>query len=100
MTDIEPQALPPCFEAAVPVVEVTLLEDRALVVRRGVVELPAGHSRLRVAGVAPVLVDKTLAAALAISDGVDSDDSAPRVRGAKVVRQRIVRDSERPAALA
>jgi uncharacterized protein (TIGR02231 family) len=42
--------------------EVTVLEDRARVVRRGAVVLPAGQSRLVVRGVAPVVVDKTLTA--------------------------------------
>jgi uncharacterized protein (TIGR02231 family) len=55
------------LEAAVtptslPVVEVTVLEDRARVVRRGVAAVPAGQSRVVVSGVAPVLVDKTLTA--------------------------------------
>lgn len=45
-----------------PVVEVALLEDRARVIRRGTFALPAGQSRVVVAGVAPVLVDKTLTA--------------------------------------
>jgi uncharacterized protein (TIGR02231 family) len=49
-------------EVSAPVVEVTVLEDRARVVRRGAVVLPAGQSRLVVRGVAPVLVDKTLTA--------------------------------------
>ena len=47
---------------AAPVVEVTVLEDRARVVRRGVATVAVGQQRLVVAGVAPVLVDKTLAA--------------------------------------
>ena len=54
------------LQAAVPVTEVTLLEDRALVVRRGIVELPPGRSRLRITPVAPVLVDKTLSAELSL----------------------------------
>lgn len=46
-----------------PVVEVTLLEDRAAVVRRGSVTLAAGRHTLRLEGVAPVLADKTCTAA-------------------------------------
>ncbi|MHC5020490.1 MAG: mucoidy inhibitor MuiA family protein [Planctomycetota bacterium] len=46
-----------------PVAEVTLLEDRAHVLRRGTVELQAGRNILVVERVAPVLADKTLAAA-------------------------------------
>jgi uncharacterized protein (TIGR02231 family) len=49
----------------VPVREVTLLEDRARVVRRGQVELGAGLSRVRVEAVAPVLSDKTLTGIIA-----------------------------------
>ena len=52
------------LSTAVPVVEVTLLEDRALVVRRGVIELPPGRSRVRIDAVAPVAaVAVTLAVA-------------------------------------
>lgn len=40
--------------------EVTLMEDRARIVRRGQIELAAGVHRLAIANVAPVLVDKTL----------------------------------------
>ncbi|HLT37191.1 MAG TPA: mucoidy inhibitor MuiA family protein [Enhygromyxa sp.] len=89
--------------AEVPVVEVTLLEDRALVVRRGVVELPPGRSRLRIDGVAPVLVDKTLAAALALPPDLAGQTELPedlRVRSARVTRRRITRDAERPKDLA
>jgi uncharacterized protein (TIGR02231 family) len=43
-----------------PVVRVTVSEDRAVVVRRGRVHLEAGRTHLRLDGVAPVLVDKTL----------------------------------------
>ena len=85
--------------AEVPVVEVTLLEDRALVVRRGLVELPPGRSRLRIDGVAPVLVDKTLAAALTLPRDAKSQAQLPedlRVRSASVARRRITRDADRP----
>ena len=46
--------------AAVPVVAVTVLEDRAQVTRRGTVALAAGQQRVVIEGVSPVLVDKTL----------------------------------------
>jgi uncharacterized protein (TIGR02231 family) len=49
----------------VPVREVTLLEDRARVVRRGELALDAGLSRVRVEAVAPALSDKTLTATIA-----------------------------------
>ena len=56
----EPEAL-----VDAPVVEVTVLEDRARVVRRGAATLPAGQSRLVIDGVAPVLADKSLGAEVA-----------------------------------
>ena len=45
---------------ALPIVEVTVLEDRARVVRRGVVKLAAGRARLCVEGIAPVAHDVSL----------------------------------------
>ena len=47
-------------ECTCPVVEVTVLEDRASVTRRGTIQLDEGTHRLRIEGVAPVLADKTL----------------------------------------
>jgi uncharacterized protein (TIGR02231 family) len=85
--------------AEVPVAEVTLLEDRALVVRRGIVELPPGRSQLVLSKVAPVLVDKTLAAALSLPSGAEpgaepgaklSDDL--RVRSVSMRRWRVTRE--------
>lgn len=74
-----------------PVREVTLLEDRAQVTRRGAVSLEAGLNRLLVTGVAPVLVDKTLA--------VDPDGAVGVVE-ARVVRRRVVREQDRPEEVA
>lgn len=74
-----------------PIVSVTLLEDRAHVTRRGSVELPAGHSRLAVAGLAPVLADKTLAARL--------DGGQARVLDASVDRDEVILDDEKPEDL-
>ncbi|MCP3144497.1 mucoidy inhibitor MuiA family protein [Pyxidicoccus xibeiensis] len=48
-----------------PVVKVTLLEDRALVERRGEVPLVAGAQRLVVEGLSPLVVDRSLQAKLA-----------------------------------
>jgi len=45
-----------------PVAEVSVLEDRASVVRRGRIALRAGQQRLVIERVSPVLVDKTLLA--------------------------------------
>ncbi|PRP96430.1 mucoidy inhibitor MuiA family protein [Enhygromyxa salina] len=90
--------------ADVPVAEVTLLEDRALVVRRGVVELPPGRSQLVVSEVAPVLVDKTLAATLALPRGAGPEvaelSEDLRVRSVSIRRWRVTREQDRPADLA
>ncbi|WNG39054.1 mucoidy inhibitor MuiA family protein [Archangium violaceum] len=47
-----------------PIVKVTVLEDRALVERRGDVVLPAGPQRLCVEGLSPLAVDRSLQAQL------------------------------------
>jgi hypothetical protein len=47
---------------AVPIVAVTVLEDRAAITRRGTVALAAGQHRIAIERVAPVLADKTLTA--------------------------------------
>jgi uncharacterized protein (TIGR02231 family) len=47
-----------------PVVKVTVLEDRALVERRGEVTLPAGPHLLRVEGLSPLAVDRSLQVSL------------------------------------
>lgn len=47
-----------------PVVKVTVLEDRALVERRGEVTLPAGPQRLKVEGLSPLAVDRSLQVSL------------------------------------
>jgi len=54
-------------------VEVTLLEDQALVTRRGKLSLAAGAHRLRVVGVAPVLQDVSLRAEVIGGNGRVSD---------------------------
>jgi uncharacterized protein (TIGR02231 family) len=87
--------------ASVPVTEVTLLEDRAMVVRRGTIELPPGRSRLRIGNVAPVLVDKTLSAALALPAGTSGDlHEDLRVRSVTVVRRKLVKEAEQRADIA
>ncbi len=71
-------------EILLPVVEVTLLEDRAFVVRRGNVSLPAGFSRLVVPGVAPVIVDKTVTPR---AEGPVEVHDVRVVRFAKILRE-------------
>jgi uncharacterized protein (TIGR02231 family) len=77
-----------------PVVEVTLFEDRARVVRRGSASLPAGTARVRVEGVAPVLSDRTLTVA------VDPAAEGARALDARVVRRVVTRPPEGSGAAA
>lgn len=63
----------------VPIVVVTLLEDRAHVTRRAELELEAGITRLRVEAVSPVIADKSLVA--------KSEGGALRIIDARVVRR-------------
>ncbi len=65
--------------------EVTLMEDRARVLRRGSTTLSAGRHTLHVNGVAPVLVDKSL-----VVEAADSK-SKLRVVDARVVREMVIR---------
>ncbi len=59
--------------------EVTVFEDRAQVVRRGGVRVPAGNVTLRTTGVAPVLSDRTMTATiLSSADGVRVSDLRAR----------------------
>ncbi len=84
MTDTQVVAL------AAPVVEVTLLEDRALATRRGTATLSPGLARLVVADVAPVLVDKTLTARV---------EGAAKVHDVRVVRYAKALRQDRPEAI-
>ncbi len=70
-----------------PVVAVTLLEDRAHITRRGSVELVAGRNRLQVYDVAPTLQDVSLRV---------SAVGAARVDDARARRAARVRRSEKP----
>lgn len=81
-----------------PVAEVTLLEDRAMVQRQGSLELPPGRSRLVVEGVAPVLVDKTLAAELALDEGAPGAEL--RVLSVVVSRRMVTRSADQPQSFA
>lgn len=83
-------------ELRAPVVEVTVLEDRAHVVRRGQLELGAGVTRLKIAGVAPVLADKTLCAAIVPAGQKASEASRERVNDVRVRRSRLVLGEHKP----
>ncbi len=90
-----PPKTPPAIAAAAidviaPVTEVTVLEDRAHVVRSGRVKLPVGASTVRVSGVAPVLSDKTAIATV----------TGARVGALRVVRQRVIASADQPASIA
>lgn len=92
-----PTATPsiPSRAVALPVDEVILLEDRAHVIRRGVVEVPAGTSRLVVAEVAPVLADRTLCAAIRRAEGGPSPEGT-RVQDLRIRRRKVVRTDDLP----
>ncbi len=86
----------PLIDFKAPVVEVTVLEDRAHVVRRGTVELHAGMTRLRVVGVAPVLADKTLCAAVVQAGQKLADVTRERINDVRVKRSRLVLGEDKP----
>ncbi len=86
----------PTFELKAPVVEVTVLEDRAHVVRRGGVDLLGGMTRQRVTGVAPVLADKTLCASVTQSNQKAADASRERINDVRVKRSRLVLGEDKP----
>ncbi len=71
------------LDAHIPIAEVTVFEDRAHVVRRGLVQFPKGLSRIELHGVAPTLIDKT------VTVHVLGPVQTGRIR---VVRQRVVQD--------
>ncbi len=83
------------IEFKAPVVEVTVLEDRAHVVRRGTVVLGVGVARLKISAVAPVLADKTLCAAIS-SPGQKSDAARERVSDVRVRRSRLILGEDKP----
>lgn len=75
-------------DSRIDVAEVTLLEDRALVRRRGVVSLVQGRNRLVVEGVSPLVIDKSLLG--------EARASAAKVVDARIVRQRVFVDASKP----
>ena len=72
----------------VPIDSVTVTEDRAHVRRRASVDVPAGVSRLRIEGVAPVIADKTLRVR---ATGAKAGD-------ARVVRKKVTTEPEKAHA--
>ncbi|MEQ8960651.1 MAG: DUF4140 domain-containing protein, partial [Coleofasciculus sp. C2-GNP5-27] len=91
MPSITPNIQPLTLDA--PVTLVTLLEDRALVQRRGKANLTSGLWRITVENVAPVLSDKSLRAEFA------ENYNNARINDVRVRRQIIVKDEERPKDL-
>ena len=89
-----PSVAPVEFKA--PIVEVTVLEDRAHVVRRASLELRAGLTRLRIEGVAPVMADKTLCAAIVPHGNKSGDGARERVSDVRVRRSKLVLGDDKP----
>ena len=73
-----------------PVFQVTLLEDRALVQRRGKANLTSGLWRIRVEKVAPVLADKSLRAEFC------GDYPEARIDDVRARRRMLIKEEERP----
>ena len=71
-----------------PVVEVTLLEDRAHVVRRGRISLGAGPGHVVLDGLAPALSDKTLS--------VEIVAGPARVTDSRIDRRCLHLDADKP----
>jgi hypothetical protein len=84
-----PAAGIPVHTAELPIVLVTLLEDRAMVTRRGPLPAAAGQLRLIVPEVSPLLVDKSLRAQVRASAGAEAP--APRVVDLRCSRFKIGR---------
>ncbi|HYF47808.1 MAG TPA: mucoidy inhibitor MuiA family protein [Planctomycetota bacterium] len=84
----QPPVLSPVQPCAAPVAEVTVLEDRAHVTRRGRMTLAAGSQRIWIADVAPVISDRTLSATV--------DGAGAQVIDARVKRVRRARLEDRP----
>jgi hypothetical protein len=91
----------------VPIVAVTVLEDRASIVRRGKLAVRAGQQRVVIERVSPVLVDKTLAASASGARVLDIRceryvapwrDHREGVAGLRTERMRL--ETTRDAALA
>lgn len=95
-TDERASLAAPTFDLKAPVVEVTVLEDRAHVVRRASLELHGGMTRLRIAGVAPVLADKTLCASVTTAGQKLGDPARERISDVRVKRARLVLGEEKP----
>ncbi|NER20375.1 MAG: DUF4140 domain-containing protein [Symploca sp. SIO1C2] len=72
-----------------PVSQVTLLEDRALVQRRGKANLAPGLWRIRVEKVAPVLSDKSLRAEFCV------DYPEARIDDVRTRRRMLIKEEER-----
>ena len=86
----------PILDLKAPVVEVTVLEDRAHVVRRGTVDLLGGMTRLRIHAVAPVLADKTLCASVVQVGQKAADATRERINDVRVKRSRLVLGEDKP----
>lgn len=73
-------------DSSLPITQVTLMEDRARVVRRGVVTLDGAITTITLVGIAPTLVDRTLVAEV---NGMD-------VSAARISRRKKVAAVDKP----
>lgn len=80
----------------VPITRVTLLEDRAQVLRMATVEVPPGKSRLAIWEVAPTLQDVSLRVESRAPQGAPPDPRATHVEDARVRRAMRVGHAEKP----
>ncbi len=80
------------MKVEIPVTEVTLLEDRAHVTREGTVKLEAGTTTLKIEGVSPVVVDKTLSAKVPGGEA--------RLGKVRLLRREVILDTDRDTKVA
>ena len=78
-----------------PVSEVTVLEDRAHVIRQGSITLAGGAVRLSLTGIAPVLADKTL-----LVTALEAPPAALAVAAVRVERTPLIVAADKPDAVA
>lgn len=78
-------------DCQIPIREVTVLEDRALIRRSGKLTVEAGRNRLTIVGVAPVLLDKSVQG--------DVTNGTARITDVRAVRERALVDDLKPEDL-
>ena len=81
---------------ALPIVEVTVLEDRARIRRSGTIQVTRGPVQLALSGIAPLVVDRTLTG----SFRVDTDAVTSPIHMLRIERMRRYEKSAQPEELA